>query len=91
MPSSNKAFALTTTDNPHSYFNEFREWFAFDAEKGYDCCGKAARVCHVTRDMSTIERDAAIEEGLKNFVKADPTGLFTLEIVDCDEEEWIPE
>lgn len=78
-----KAVALTTVDNPWSFFDDYDNWWQFDVTNQYNCESITDRVANVTDDMSTIEVRAAIEEGIVNFVKADPLGIYTIE------EKWI--
>lgn len=70
---------LTTVDNPYDPFEQFTSWLLFDNEKGYNTCGKLARIAQFTDDMTQkeidIETDRAIDEIIKNdflnlYVKA---------------------
>ena len=72
-------FMLTTVDNPYDPFEQFTSWLLFDNEKGYNTCGKLARIAQFTDDMTQkeidIETDRAIDEIIKNdflnlYVKA---------------------
>lgn len=81
----NKAIALTTIDNPWSFFNNFDEWLQFDTINHYNCCGIVARLSNVSQDMTEKEKEAAVREAIINFVKEDPTTLYT--IVEEESEE----
>ena len=74
-----KATALTTIDNPWSFFDDFDNWLAFDLSHGYNSCGVTARIANVTDDMSSVEARAETERAIKDFVKADPIALYTYE------------
>ena len=72
-------FMLTTVDNPYDPFEQFTSWLLFDNEKGYNTCGKIARIAQFTDDMTQkeidIETDRAINEIILNdflniYVKA---------------------
>lgn len=80
------AIALTTNDNPWSFFDNFEEWFAFDISHNYNCCGIVARLSNVTKDMTTKEKDAAIREAIETFVKEEPTGLYCFEEKEINED-----
>ena len=68
---------LTTHDNPYNPFEQFNEWFMFDAvEKGYNTCGHLARVADIEPDMSQIEVDRAIEEAIDIIIKNDFLNMY---------------
>jgi len=75
-----KETALTTIDNPYSPFSQFDEWYNFDTEKGYDCCGYIDRMKQIekkeTSYLSAEKEDQIIEEIIDEIVNTDPTGLF---------------
>lgn len=73
-----KAKFLTTTDNPWNPFTNFNEWYIFDITNHYNCCEIVARLSDVSKDMTTLEREAAIVEAIETFVKEDPTKLYTI-------------
>ena len=51
-----KQSLLTTNDNPFNPFDDFRSWYAFDTEKGYNSCGKLMRVAKVSDEMTDFEK-----------------------------------
>lgn len=65
-----KEFMLTTVDNPFDPFEQFTSWLLFDDEKGYNTCGKLARIAQLSDDMTQkeieIETNRAIEEIIAN-------------------------
>ena len=48
---------LTTFDNPYDPFEQFTSWFLFDVEKGYNTCGKLARIANLPEGLSEKEVD----------------------------------
>lgn len=75
-----KETALTTIDNPYSPFSQFDDWYNFDLEKGYDCCGYIDRMKQVEKQetsyLSIENEDQIIESIIDEIVNTDPTGLF---------------
>lgn len=85
-------FMLTTTDNPFDYFEDFREWYKYDIEHEYNCCGLLARVANLSDDMTQKEKDAEIKRAIDLIVKYDFTDTYkrvqkTTEIVEFEEVE----
>ena len=71
--------ALTTVDNPYSPFSQYDDWYNYDLEKGYDCCGYIDRMSLGRLDnksLSDDEENEIIEEIINDIVTTDPTGLF---------------
>ena len=60
---------LTTFDNPFDPFEQFTSWLLFDDEKGYNTCGKLARIVEVSEDMSQKEIDEETERAIDEIIK----------------------
>lgn len=69
-------YALSTIDNPFNPFDDFVSWFMFDVEKGYNTCGKLARMANVTDDMTEIEALIEIEDAIDKIITYDPFGIY---------------
>ena len=67
---------LTTFDNPYDPFDEFTLWFMFDVEKGYDCCGRLARIAHFNDEMSQKETDDEVERAIDEIIKYDFLNIY---------------
>jgi hypothetical protein len=65
-----KECTLTTVDNPFNPFDDFRSWFLYDIEKGYNSCDLLGRTVNITDDMTqkeiNIETERAIDEIMEN-------------------------
>ncbi len=48
-------FLLTTTDNPHSPFDDWTKWYMEDLRLGHDTCGLLARL---SNDSELFNEDA---------------------------------
>ena len=66
-----KQSMLTTVDNPFDPFEQFTSWFLFDVEKGYNSCGKLARIANVSESMSEIEFNNEIDSAIDKLIKVD--------------------
>ena len=67
---------LTTVDNPFDPFEQFNSWFMFDVEKGYDSCGRVARIAQLTDDMSETEYEEEIERAIDEIIKYDFLDIY---------------
>jgi hypothetical protein len=81
---------LTTFDNPYDPFDDFVQWFMFDVEKGYNTCGKLARIARYSEDLSTIEDMKETERAIDEIIDHDFLNIYkkvTRKIEKTDEEE----
>lgn len=67
---------LTTIDNPFNPFEQFTQWLLFDDEKGYNTCGKIARLVNIFDDMSQVEEEAEIERVIDEIIFHDPLNIY---------------
>ena len=67
---------LTTFDNPFDPFEQFTSWFMFDVEKGYNSCGKLARIAKVSEDMSETEFNNEIDLAMDKLIKVDFLDIY---------------
>lgn len=68
---------LTTFDNPYDPFTQFRSWFLFDVEKGYNSCEYLARISNTFDDMLTEdERNEEIERAIDEIIKYDFMNIY---------------
>ena len=68
--------AITTIDNPYDPFEQFSEWFLFDAEKGYNTPSYLARVARTSNQFSEEEEDAEIEAAIDEIIKYDFMNIY---------------
>ena len=62
---------LTTFDNPFDPFEQFRDWFLYDVEKGYNTCGYLARIANVPDSFSQVEANREIERAIDEIIQYD--------------------
>lgn len=68
--------ALTTFDNPFDPFDDFGNWFVFDAIKGYNTCGLLANVAQTSNVYSEDENDSLIEMAIDSIVATNPLKIY---------------
>ena len=62
---------LTTKDNPYNPFDDFKAWFLFDVEKGYNSCSKLARFTRTSDQFTDAENEEEIERAIDEIIKYD--------------------
>ena len=73
---TNGTVMLTTVDNPYDPFTDFTSWFLFDIEKGYNSCGKLARIANYSDDMTQKESDEETERAIDEIIKYDVLNIY---------------
>lgn len=71
-----KRVTITTIDNPFNPFEQFKEWFQFDTEKGYNTCSYLARIAHTSDSLSDKEYNDEIERAIDEIIKYDPLNIY---------------
>ena len=67
---------LTTYDNPYDPFTQFKHWFLYDCEKGYNSPSYLARIAQVTDAMTDEEKEAEIERAIDEIIRLDFMGIY---------------
>ncbi len=67
---------LSTIDNPYNPFENFDEWYRFDMDKGWNSCGRLARILQISDDMSDEEVDFETEKAIDTIIKNDFLNVF---------------
>lgn len=78
---------LTTFDNPYDPFDDFVQWFMFDVEKGYNTCGKIARIAKSSEEFSTIEEKREIERAIDEIIHYDFLNIYKKKVRNIVYEE----
>ena len=74
-----KIHALTTVDNPYSYFRNNDEWQAYENATGLRATSMLGRFAYTSDQLSVEENEAEIERAIDEIIKYDPTGTFLKE------------
>lgn len=73
-----KEYWLTTKDNPYNPFEQFKEWYRFDLEKGYHSNERLARIALVPDELSKQEKQEEILRAINRIIEIDPEKQFTM-------------
>jgi len=79
---------LTTKDNPYNPFEQYDEWFRWDAAKGYHTPSYLARLVAQGHELSEQDQKFAIEIVIEEIVSNDVTDNYkrvTREVEDSKE------
>ena len=66
---TNKEIRVTSVDNPYNPFTHWSEWLVFDANAGYNTCGRLANVTFLSDSMSDQEVYESVECGIEILMK----------------------
>lgn len=69
-------FALTTVDNPFNPFKDFKSWFLFDIEKGYNSCSYLGRIARTSDMLSDEEKNREVERAIDEIIRLDFTNRY---------------
>ena len=67
---------LTTTDNPFDPFEQFDEWYDYDARAGYHTPAYLARVVTSSDSLSEADQALAIEQAIDEIVELNVLGIY---------------
>lgn len=67
---------LTTIDNPYDPFDNFKAWYLYDVQKGYNCCSYLARIAKTSDEMTEKENDEEIERAIDEIIQHDFMNVY---------------
>ena len=76
---------LTTVDNPHSPFDDFEAWYAYDVSSGYHTCSFLARVLNDSDQLSDADQDLAVDLAIDEIVRENVSGVYRKVTKEVDE------
>lgn len=68
--------ALTTFDNPYNPFTQFRRWFLFDVERGYNSCAYLGRIARTSEEFTEEENNQIIENAIDEIIQHDFRNIY---------------
>lgn len=82
------AFFLTTFDNPYNPATHYDEWYNYDIRKGYDSCGRLARIAPSSNDQLPEEyTDSLAEIAMDSIIELFPQ-LYTKVSTEISDEDF---
>ena len=84
-----KQYAITTKDNPFDPFTQFKDWWLFDIDHGYNTCEYLARMTKTSDLLSDYENNEEIGDAIDRIVAIDPLNIYkkiTREVEEFDDE-----
>ena len=81
-------YFLTTLDNPYNPATHYDEWYNYDIRKGYDSCGRLARIAPSSNDQLPEEyTDSLVEIAMDSIIDLMPN-LYTKVSTELTDEEF---
>ena len=80
-----KCCALTTKDNPNSYFKDYDQWLAHENATGFRATKMVGRFAYTSDQLSVEENEAELERAIDEIIKYDPTDTFAKETLTINE------
>ncbi len=66
---------LTTVDNPHDPFTQFKAWYVYDTSAGHHTLALLGRIVMTSDDMSDADQVLAAELAIDEIVQENVSGL----------------
>lgn len=68
-------YMLTTVDNPFDPFEQWDEWYSFDASHGYHTPSLLARVLVTSNELSEADQALDLHRAMDWIVSENPSGM----------------
>ncbi len=69
-------YRITTIDNPYCPWTQFKQWYAYDLQQGYNTLGWLDVVTFCYEGMSDDDYEIEIEKGINELLRIDVYGKF---------------
>lgn len=82
-----KVVALTTKDNPYDPFDDFKKWYMFDMDHGYNTCGYLASRAMTSDALTLGENEYELEQAIDEIMKTNFRGIYCKVVKDVPDSE----
>jgi hypothetical protein len=80
---------LTTVDNPHSPFDNFGAWYAYDVSSGYHTSEFLARILVDSDQLSEADQQLAVDLAIDEVVRENVLGIYRKVTKDFEDDEQV--
>lgn len=80
---------LTTVDNPYDPYEQFEQWYRFDADHGYNSSGLLMRLAETSSQFTDNENAYEIEKAIDKIIAADPCNIYKKLKMDIKDENTL--
>lgn len=63
-----RAVWLTTVDNPFDPFTQWKRWYDFDRDCGYNTCQKIASIAETSENLTDAEYENAVVNAMMTLI-----------------------
>ena len=67
---------LSTIDNPYDPFDDFKNWFLFDVQHGYNSCAYLASISQTSDQFTEKEMNEEIEKAIDEIIELDFMNVY---------------
>ena len=67
---------LSTIDNPYDPFDDFKNWFMFDVQHGYNSCAYLGRIAQISDQFTEKENFEEIERAIDEIIEYDFMNMY---------------
>lgn len=67
---------LSTIDNPYNPFEDFKKWYLFDVQNGYNSSSYLARIAKTSDELTDYENNIEIERAIDEIIELDFMNVY---------------
>mgnify|MGYP003539505677 CR=1 FL=1 len=82
---------LSTIDNPYDPFDDFKNWFLFDVQHGYNSCAYLARIAQTSEQFTEKENFEEIEKAIDEIIELDFMNIYKKVVKYIELEDYLKE